>query len=210
MRAIFGLQDCLPTAQRAIFGLKFAFRLLPATFLATPDEIYIGLTGHIEAGLRRRSKPAYQEACKRLMAIVNQNGRALYSYSYNKQTATLESFFDDLDNDQSRADLETINATEWLKELKAANEAFKKAYAERVKQETSKDVPTNEAALKLLKPSIDSLFTVITAYYINGQVEGIEKTIGLLNEANARSLSAARQGAAQSKRSSESGESNKS
>ena len=122
----------------------------------------------------------------------------------------MESFFDYLDNDQSRADLETINATEWLKELKAANEAFKKAHAERVKRETSKDVPTNEAALKLLKPSIDSLFTVINAYYINGQVEGIDETISLLNEANARSLSAARQGAAQSKRSNESGESNES
>jgi hypothetical protein len=112
-------------------------------------------------------------------------------------------FFDDLDNDQSKADLKTINATEWLQELRAENEAFKKAYAKRGKQKAVKDIPTDEAALKLLKPSMDNLFTVINAYHINGQVKDIEKTIDLLNETIARSLASARQSAGKTKESDE-------
>ena len=50
-----------------------------------------------------------QEASKRLLAIINQNGgRSLYRYGYSKQTAALESLFKDLNSAEALKDLATI------------------------------------------------------------------------------------------------------
>ena len=161
---------------------------------ARRDDNYAGMIMHIEAGLKRHSMPSYQGACERLKALFDKNGgRALYRYSYSKQTASMESLFKDLESKQAQTDIETINATKWLKELKADHEAFKKVYAQRDEEEASKNIPTNEEAAKLLKPELSSLLTVVDAFHISRQIEGIQGTIDVLNETIDRAVSAARQ-----------------
>lgn len=162
---------------------------------ARRDDNYVGLCKHIEAGLKRHSSPAYQDACKRLIAIFNQNGRNLHRYSYASQTATLQSLFNDLDNAEAKADLSTVKATEWLKELKADQEAFDKVYAQRSKEKAGKDIPTDEAARKELKPAMENLYSVLNAFFISEQIRGLDSTLDILNETIARALASARQSA---------------
>ena len=165
---------------------------------ALRDDCYVVLLTFIRAGLRRSAQPAYQQACERLFAIFDQNGGyALYNYSYNDQTAALESLLKDLDSPQAQADIEAIEATQRLKELKAAHEAFKAVYAEREKaRATKKNMPTDKAATKLLQGAREKLFIMLDAHHLSGQVEGIDETIDIINSSIKRALASARQSTA--------------
>ena len=100
-----------------------------------------------------------------------------------------------MDNPQASEDLATINATEWFEELKADNEALKKAFTERVKTTAVKKVPTDAVAMKGLTQALNLFITVINAAQIHNQIIGIEKTIDMLNEAISGALASARQSA---------------
>ena len=159
---------------------------------ARRDDNYIGLVQHIQACTRRVAQPAIQEASKRLLAIFTANGRELYSFSYAKQTAAMESLFVDLGSDEARKDLTTTGATEWLKELKADHEAFKAAYAKRGTEKAGTNILTDEAAAKLLRQALKSLYGGVDAFSIGGQIRGIEETIDILNEAIGRAVASAK------------------
>ena len=159
---------------------------------ARRDDNYVGLVQYIQACTRRVAQPAIQEASKRLLAIFTANGRKLYNFSYAKQTAAMESLFADLDSDEARKDLAIIGATEWLNELKADHEAFKAAYAQRGTEKAGKDILTDEAAAKLLRQALKSLYGGIDAFSIGGQISGIEETIDILNEAIDRAVASAK------------------
>ena len=162
---------------------------------ARRDDSYKALVAYIKAGLLRHSQLSYQEASKRLLAIINQNGgRSLYRYGYSKQTAALESLFKDLNSAEALKDLATIQATKWLDDLKADHEAFKTVYAQRekVRANKSKNIPTDDSARRKLQPALENLYTLVDAFFISAQIEGLKETIDILNKTIDRALASAR------------------
>lgn len=120
--------------------------------------------------------------------------RQLNKLSYDDQSAALKSLFNDLDTDAARADLETIGATEWLKELKADHEAFEAGYQQRNIEKSTRDIPTDLEARKLLASALDDLITVINAFKLSSQLENVDRTIALLNGTIDRARIAANRG----------------
>ena len=51
---------------------------------------------------------------------------------------------------------------------------------------------TRSAARKELQPALENLYTVVDAFFISAQIEGLEETIDILNKTIDRALASAR------------------
>ena len=157
------------------------------------DENYNGLLSHIKAGLNRNSLPEYQAAAERLLAVFDKHGgRSLPRLSYSKQTATAGLLFDDLESEQANADLDTLQASQWLAELKADYEAFKTVFARREKERASNKAPLNATARKKLIAELKNFYKVIDVFHMTNQIKGLGETINLLNKIIDRAMTSAR------------------
>lgn len=146
------------------------------------DMSFSALLRLITAGLFRHSVPEHQEACKRLTEIFDKNDRGLNKLSYDKQSAALKSLFKDLDKKAPLADLATIQATQWLEDLKADHEAFEAAYQKRSMENSNRNILTDLEARKQLVTALNNVVNVINVFKLSGQLENVDTTIPLLNE----------------------------
>ena len=146
------------------------------------DMSYSALLRLINAGLMRHSVPNHQEACKRLTEIFDKNDRGLNKLSYDKQSAALKSLFKDLDEEAAKADLATIRATQWLKELKADNEAFEAAYQKRSMEKSTQNILTDIEARRQLVIALNNVVNALNVFKLSNQIENVEATMTLLNE----------------------------
>ena len=156
------------------------------------DMSYSALLRLITAGLMRHAVPEHQEACKRLTDIFDKNDRGLNKLSYDKQSAALKSLFKDLDNEISQADLATIQATQWLEDLKADHNAFEAAYQKRSMEKLAQNILTDIEARKQLVIALNNVINVINAFKLSAQLDGVDATITLLNEIIDRAIIAAK------------------
>lgn len=144
------------------------------------DNSADSLKAHIKAGLKRNNV-TYREACERLYEIFEKNNLALSDLPYDEESAALVSLFADLDMPQAVTDLATVNATEWLEELKADQSAFKAAVLVRSEEKVTKQVLTDAEAESLIIPALKSFYKVTDVAEENELVEGASETIAQLN-----------------------------
>ncbi len=101
------------------------------------DNRFRCLKGHTEADTFNESA-AIAEAARRLYQIFENHGLTLYSESYAKESALLESLFVDLDETDMQADLLTLGLVETYEALIKAQNTFSDAYVERSADEAKK------------------------------------------------------------------------
>jgi hypothetical protein len=156
------------------------------------DDLYIALRDHVTAGIRRR-KNDYREACLELYPIFEQNNLMLYHLGYNEETAAIKSLVTDLDNENARACLSTINALELMHELDDANNDFVATTKKRSKQRADDNIPTDIAAFQQLKGSLGLVCSALDAMLAMNQPEGIQQTVAVGNQYIKEAHAAARQ-----------------
>ena len=125
------------------------------------DERFLALRNYIEANSHRPDN-ALVDAAERLMLVIRNYGWRLYDTSYSEQTSRMGNLIGDLENDaQCTADINTLNASEWLSEMKTAYNHFVDLVEQRRAESTGKpDFNTGEAR-KEVKESLNDMFDFI-------------------------------------------------
>jgi len=144
------------------------------------DTCYRSLRDHIQAGMGRDTHTAYQRACNLLWLAFTNNNTLLASLPYREETEALKSLFKDLENLTEEIDL--VNATAWLQELKNANEKFDQLLDAEVYANNEKEIPTDQEAKAKLTDALKIYVNVINSLWSFGQPENIKMTVVRLNE----------------------------
>jgi hypothetical protein len=144
------------------------------------DTCYRSLRDHIQAGMGRDTHPDYQRACDLLWLAFTNNNTLLASLPYREETAALKGLFNDLE--KFTEELELVNATHWLEELKEANAAFESLLDAETGHGNEKEVPTDQEAKVKLTDALKIYVNVINSLWSFGQPENIKLTVVRLNE----------------------------
>ena len=110
------------------------------------DRMFVGFRKYLEAQQFKDWERPVQKAAMSLLSIVEKHGKSLHREGLTVQSALLASLFEELDSEQSKADLETIGAQEWLDRLKKFQEDFSVLIQRRDELESKKDIPTKADA----------------------------------------------------------------
>lgn len=121
------------------------------------DRCFIGFRKHIEAEQYHDWDAAVQKAAGNLLDIIQKHGTRLHHEGLTVQSALMTSLFGDLEVDQARADLATLNLTGWVAQLKALQAGFATLFQQRNELESAKDIPTKAEAKAALVQSLSVL-----------------------------------------------------
>lgn len=143
------------------------------------DSCYRSLRDHIQAGIGRDTNVEYQRACDLLWLAFTNNNTLLASLPYREETAALKSLFADLE--KLSDEIEIVNATHWLEELKEANEKFE-ALLDNETENNEKEVPTDQEAKVKLTDALKIFVNIVNSLWSFGQPEDIKLTVVRLNE----------------------------
>ncbi len=139
---------------------------------------------------KHRLQPEWPVAAKKLITVVKQLGWTAYNLGYKAESAAIINIVIETRNKYSD-ELTTINATDWLNELDAAEQAFDTA----VKQ-SLKEVKADDPIIKLVRPKVindlKALYNFITLLQVgkaNPELAALEIS---LNELVVKSLATAK------------------
>lgn len=116
------------------------------------DRAFIGFRKYVEAFQFKDWDSASQKAASSLMRIIEKHGKDLYREGLTVQSTLLASLFADLSTESTKADLATLNAEEWFKNLSDLQTEFSDMILKRDELEAKKDIPTKaDAKTELVK-----------------------------------------------------------
>lgn len=110
------------------------------------DRCFIGFRNLVEANQYKDWDLPAQKAAENMIGIIEKNGSRLYREGFTVQSALMTSLFDDLNADQAKADLATLNLTDWTAQLKTLQSEFADLFQQRNELESAKDIPTKAQA----------------------------------------------------------------
>ena len=111
------------------------------TLDARRDEAIMGIAQLVKA-FTYHFKPELAAAAELMQKEINKYGVNIAKLNYQAQTAAIKSLLQDFENDGAlRAAVSILQLTEWITELKTANDAFATAYLNRVADVVDKKVP---------------------------------------------------------------------
>lgn len=134
------------------------------------DRGFIGFRKHLEADQYNDWMPGAKEAANNLLNIVARHGTRLHEEGLTVQPALMTSLFEDLEADQAKADLATLNLTEWIVQLKAFQSEFSVLFQQRNELESAKNIPTKVDAKAELVKSLSVLLNGLD-FLANSQAE---------------------------------------
>ncbi len=144
------------------------------------DNAFRGIKGMVKAHLYH-FKPELVEVAKRLKIIFDTYGNVPAS-PYDEETAQITSIVSEFTTSY-RDEIATLELTEWVGELKAANEQFKKLKTDRYKENAAK----SDIKMKDIRSDVDSLYEemerMVSALMI---INGEDKYRLFVKELNAR------------------------
>ncbi|WP_436516095.1 DUF6261 family protein [Ekhidna sp. To15] len=143
------------------------------------DDSFEALKWAIKGGMKRTNS-AVSEAAERLYAVLEKNGLDLAKLPYDEETAALQALFRDLDQAEAQADLAAVYVMDCYNELKSHQADFEEAVSNRGEERTTK-APTNEEAMRELKPKLRHLFKMLDVAEEEELVEDIASTNVLVN-----------------------------
>ncbi|MEM6830418.1 MAG: DUF6261 family protein, partial [Bacteroidota bacterium] len=117
---------------------------------------------------------------EKLNEVFEKNNTLLASLPYREETAALESLFADLEPLSQY--LEVVNVTEWVQELRTANDRFKELLAGRSLETASEEVPTDTEAKVAVSDALRIFSSTVDSLAAFGQPEGIGDTIKELSQ----------------------------
>lgn len=149
---------------------------------ARRDAATLSIQGIAECYVKHFDK-SYQDAAKAILAIFSKYGKRIDRMVYREQTSATQSLINDFETDTlvSTA-INKLHLTEWVQELKTANEEFNRVYLLRNK-ELSEQPDQNIKDIKM--PAIENyrrLVDVLKAFNTINPNEDYEKILKELNE----------------------------
>lgn len=144
----------------------------------------------------KRSNTTISDAADRIYIILKKHGLDLAKLPYDEETAALQALFRDLEAAEALTDLGTIHAMDIYTELKTHQIAFEEAVINRGEERTAKG-PTNEEAIRELKPKLKHLFKMLEVAEEEELVADIDETNILVNAIIKEIVDANRRGAGQ-------------
>lgn len=122
------------------------------------DRGFIGFRKHVEADQYNDWNPTVKSAAENILNIIQKHGTRLHEEGLTVQSALMMSLFEDLEADQAKADLTTLNLTGWVDQLKVMQSDFAILFQQRNELETAKDIPTKTDAKAALVQKLSVLF----------------------------------------------------
>ena len=104
------------------------------------DRMFVGFRKYVEAQQFKDWDRPVQKAATSLLSIIEKHGKRLYREGLKVQSALLASMFEDLDAEQSKSDLDTAGATEWLDRLKLFQTEFSALIQRRDELESKENI----------------------------------------------------------------------
>lgn len=144
--ASLGLADALVPFEAEWFSLDDLFGLQKGSVLTNDVEQLDKRRDDAVSGIRmlaesytRHFDESYKAAAELVLNIFNNHGKAVQSLNYQAQTEAVRSLVEDFEtNPNVVSAIAQLQATAWVTELNAANEAFDTMYLERTKETSTK------------------------------------------------------------------------
>jgi hypothetical protein len=115
------------------------------------DSIYRGMTDMLQ-GSANHFRTEIRQATARLQVVFGHYGN-LAIKSYDEETTTINNLISELSS-ASAGDISTIDLTEWVAELQAANQAFVSLFQSRYDENTAK----TRLVMRQVREETDNLF----------------------------------------------------
>ena len=150
------------------------------------DRGFIGFRKHVEADQYNDWNASAQQAANNLLDIIQKHGTRLHEEGLTVQSALMTSLFEDLEAEQAKTDLATLNLSEWIAQLESMQSEFAELLRQRNALESAKNIPTKAdakadlvQAVSVLLNGLDFLATTQadtygeTSQLVTGAVERI-------------------------------------
>ena len=145
------------------------------------DRAFIGFRKYVEAFQFKDWDRDSQKAAANLIGIIEKHGKNLYREGLTVQSALLASLFEDLDTEQAKSDLATLEVEEWLNHLKNLQNEFTAMIQRRDELEAKKDIPTKADAKAELVKNLNILLSGLD-FLTNTQATKYGETGNLINK----------------------------
>lgn len=155
------------------------------------DRAFVGFRKYVEAFQFKDWDRDSQKAAANLIGIIEKHGKNLYREGLTVQSALLASLFEDLDAEQARADLATLDVGKWLDHLKKLQDDFSIMIQRRDELEAKKDIPTKADAKAELVKTLNVLLSGLD-FLTNTQATKYGETGNLVNHIIERIVSSHR------------------
>ncbi|MEL6561899.1 MAG: DUF6261 family protein [Bacteroidota bacterium] len=154
-------------------------------------RFFIGFRKHLEADQYNDWNPAVKQAADNILEIVAKHGNRLHDEGQTVQSALLTSLFADLDTDEAKADLTTLGLTEWIVQLKDAQNEFADLFQQRNELESAKNIPTKAVAKAELVEKLSTLLNGLS-FLANSQADTYAETAKLVSDITNRIVTSER------------------
>ena len=144
------------------------------------DRAFVGFRKYIEAFQFKDWDRSSQRAAANLIGIIEKHGKSLYREGLTVQSALLASLFEDLDTEQAKEDLASLDVAEWLNHLKNLQTEFSGMIQRRDDLEARKDIPTEADAKAELVKALSVLLSGLD-FLTNTQSEKYSEIGKLIN-----------------------------
>lgn len=145
------------------------------------DRGFIGFRKHVEADQYNDFNADVKQAADNILDIIQKHGTRLHEEGLTVQSALMTSLFEDLDSDSAKADLDKLNLTNWISELKTMQSEFADLFQQRNELESAKDIPTKVEAKANLVQKVSVLLNGLD-FLANTQPDTYAQTSTLVTE----------------------------
>ncbi|MBI9064112.1 MAG: hypothetical protein JEZ14_19155 [Marinilabiliaceae bacterium] len=159
------------------------------------DEAFIGLRNYVEAFTHRQNENCRQPATD-VLRVIKRYGWSAWNVGYQKETAILNNLIEELQTKYG-VQIEALQATQWLEELKTAQQTFEAIKKESVSQAT--DLPTLTETRPKLEEAMRSLLSMTELLNQADANETFEQLIPHLNALISQTMATAKASATRRK-----------
>lgn len=124
------------------------------------DTTFVGLRDYCKA-FTNSSDKTKAKAAELLINIFQERGWSIFRLGYSAESSQLNVLIQDLEGEAAQNALAAINATDWLTDLKAAQQAFENTYQEKVSSEAGQDYPLISETRKRIARYMQALLSYI-------------------------------------------------
>lgn len=159
------------------------------------DALLIGFVAYINAFLSYPQE-AKAKAAYRLKATLEKYGKSPYRLPQREETAMVNNFLQDLENEDAQNDIKEIYAEPWIKGLKTANTEFEKVYNDRTRIDASVEVGKSKEARNALNEVFQKLINHIEALALLNGKDAYKNLVANINQEIQQAMVAIKQRAA--------------
>ncbi|MFA8434085.1 MAG: DUF6261 family protein [Marinifilaceae bacterium] len=146
------------------------------------DDSFLAIRFYLQA-CARRLKPVWRRAAELVLSTISVYGMRLHKESYSTESARLNNLITDLETKpELKEAIVTLSLTEWVAELKQAQQDFEEAEKARtVAKASTTDIKTEDAC-NALRKDCEFLFQYLQLNYQINPTNEYKQLIRLINE----------------------------